>query len=68
MSQHSCCVAEVIRYMNNAMTESDWRTRSFRIPDRVFDAARRIARRRGENVSTVIRRALIAYVDRHGDR
>jgi Arc/MetJ family transcription regulator len=36
-----------------------------RIDDELWDAAQRIAARRRETVSDVVRRALVEYVDKH---
>ncbi len=41
--------------------------RAVRIPDGLWDAALRTARRRNETVSEVIRRALTSYVRRNAD-
>jgi hypothetical protein len=38
-------------------------TRTLRVDPELWTAVKMIARRRGENVSVVIRRALIAYVE-----
>lgn len=39
--------------------------RTFRCPDHVWRRARRVARRRGDSLSEVLRRALEAYLDAH---
>jgi len=39
--------------------------RSVRISDDLWDKAQRLADRRGENISDVVRDALAAYVDAH---
>lgn len=39
--------------------------RTVRVPPGLWSAARAVAERRGETVSEVIRRALVAYVRRH---
>jgi predicted transcriptional regulator len=36
-----------------------------RLDDELWDAAQRVAARRREKVSDVVRRALVEYVDRH---
>jgi hypothetical protein len=41
------------------------RQRGFRIPDDLYEAARRIAELRGDELSEIVRRALRAYVRRH---
>jgi predicted transcriptional regulator len=38
---------------------------SVRIDDELWDAAERIAARRREKVSDIVRRALVEYVDKH---
>lgn len=41
--------------------------RSIRVADYVWDAARALADSRGEDLSTVIRDSLAAYLERYGD-
>ena len=41
--------------------------RSIRVPDEVWDAAKRIARDRGETVTDVVLRALRRYVREFGE-
>jgi len=41
--------------------------RTIRVPDEVWDAAKRVAADRGETVTEVIIRALVRYVREHPD-
>lgn len=42
--------------------------RNVRVAEPLWDAARAIAEQRGENLSDVIRAALVRYVKRHGGK
>lgn len=41
--------------------------RTFRIPDELWDAVKRVAKVRGETVTEVVIRALTRYVRLHGE-
>lgn len=41
--------------------------RSFRVADKIWDAAAEVASKEGETVSDVIRDSLVSYVEMHGD-